>query len=55
MRKCRFILDVSLDNSPTARAPFEVTSLFIFSILWLGWLYSCHHLRFGAEIYSGRR
>ncbi|KAF8483413.1 hypothetical protein DFH94DRAFT_689910 [Russula ochroleuca] len=30
-----FILDVGLDNSPTARAPFEVTSLFILSMLWL--------------------
>jgi hypothetical protein len=36
MRKCRLILDIGLDNSPTARAPFEVASLFIFSMLWLG-------------------
>jgi len=30
-----FVLDVGLDNSPTARAPFKIASLLILSIFWL--------------------
>ncbi|KAH9960626.1 hypothetical protein BC827DRAFT_1132657, partial [Russula dissimulans] len=32
---CSFVLDVVLDNSPTARAPFKIASLLILSIFWL--------------------
>ena len=52
LRKCSFVLDFSLDNSPTARAPFEIALLFFLSILWLGKSYSCHHLRIGADARS---
>jgi len=30
-----FVLDVALDNSPTARPPFQIAMLIIFSVLWL--------------------
>jgi hypothetical protein len=49
------MLDVALDNSPTARPPFEIALLIILSVLWLGWLFPCGLLWISANNHPDSR